>query len=209
MQVVRELADRPALAGELFYRPVKERAVVGFEPDLSAERQRVSVQAQESRRGQAEFGVPAFGPGIAEVDVDALCFTRGEELRQTRSVKIEEADVVKPSLQRALHGDDHRVRHLFDGYEQRVRHGGGGVCGEAALAAAELQLHMPESGEALQPLAAVFLGGIDQNVGAFLHSGGKIAPFSHSHGFSHSCQQNITFARKHQESSCAARADGV
>ena len=52
VQIVRDLAQRPALGGKLVKRPIEERGVVGFKLQLAARGEYLGVAAQEVRRGE-------------------------------------------------------------------------------------------------------------------------------------------------------------
>ena len=181
MQVVRDLAQLPALLLELLEREGEQRVVVGLEPDLAAERQHICIQRQKARIGQAALVLARFFPRVGEVDVDARNLAGGEHIEQMDRVPIQKPHIFDPALGHALHADDHRVRHFLDRGEENIRILRRGVGREAALAAAELQLQRPMSGELLQPAAAQCLGLCDHGGGAALHARDEVGLFSHSH----------------------------
>ncbi len=116
--------------------------------------QGVGIAAQKGRRGEPELGVPALGPGVAEVDVDALTLAGGKHGAQELCVRVDEAHVLNAAPVDLLHGEDHRVRHLLHGDVQGFGDRLGGVGRKAALAAAELHIQPLVAGKALQPPAA-------------------------------------------------------
>ena len=71
MQVVRDLAQLPALLLKLLEREGEQWVVIGLEPDLAAERQHVCIQRQKARVGQTALVLAGFLPRVGEVDVDA------------------------------------------------------------------------------------------------------------------------------------------
>ena len=182
MQVVRDLAQLPALLFKLLERESEQRVVVGLEPDLAAERQHVCIQRQKARVGQAALVLAGFLPRVGEVDVDARDLAGGEHVEQVDSVPVEKAHVFEPALRHTLHADDHGVRHFFDRGEENIRVLCGSVRREAALAAAEFQLQRLIAGEVLQPVAAQCLGVGDQGGRAALHARQQVLFLSHSHG---------------------------
>ena len=182
MEVPGDLGQFKAELGQLLHRELEEGLVVGFEVDLAAHFQHLTVQLQEVAVGQAALGVALAGPGIAEVHVDPVHLTGGEELGQLIGVGVHEKDVGKTGIDTALHGHHHGVRHHFNGNEQHVRLRCGGALGEAALAAAKLHPQFPSLGHQLPPAALVLIGVPDQLGGAALHPGDQIFLFSHPHG---------------------------
>ena len=144
-------------------------------------------------------------PGVGEVYVDARDLAGGEELRQQRGVPVEEADVGEPGVAHALHGDDHRVRDLLHGAEQRVRLRGGHPGGEAALAAAQLQAEALMSREIREPAPAVDFRGIFKQLGALFPARHEVGFFSHSQSISRSAQMITYPAQNFNEEKVANR----
>ena len=56
--------------------------------------QHPAVQLQEIAVGQAALFLVAFGPGIAEVDIDAVHLAGGEEVRQAGGVAVHKLSLI-------------------------------------------------------------------------------------------------------------------
>ena len=168
--------------GDLLQGPLEQLVVVAFEVDLAAHGQHPAVQLQEIAVGQAALFLVAFGPGIAEVDIDAVHLAGGEEVRQAGGVAVHKEHVVQPRVPGPLHGHHHGVGDLFHGDQQHVRLGGGGLRREAALAAAQLHPQLPGIGQKLPPAAPQGTGVRHQQGTAGFHPGQQILFLSHAHG---------------------------
>ena len=183
MEVVGHLAELVARLRELQNGEVEEGAVVGLEVNLAAHFQCPAVGRQEATVGQTALGLPLGGPGVAEVDVDEIHLVLGEVVGDQGGVAHHEEDVLQLQSHGPLHGDDHGVGDLLNGDEEDVRVLLGGLHGEAALAAAQLQPQLPgRRHERLLPLAPQGKAVLDLDGSAFLHSGEKVFLFSHPHG---------------------------
>ena len=205
VQVARHLAQFPAAGGQLLHAPLKERGVVGLEPDLPTRRERGGAELLEAGRGEPALELLLLRPGVGEIYVYAPRFALREEFAKLRGVPVEEAHVVKLRGANALHGYHHGVRHLLDGHEEHVRvllrHAGG----EAALAAAELDVQLGkrplaacEAAHIIQPAAPVLLRRRLQDGGAALHARLQVGFLSHSHIFHAPSRDDTTFRAKHQ-----------
>ena len=180
MEISRHLAQFPFFLFKLLQRPLKQRQIVCFHLKLPAHRQGVRIAAQEGRRRQAELRVPAFGPRIAEVQVDAVHFARAEDLTQVCGVKIQKSDVFQPRRFGTLHGKDHGVRHLLDGDNIAPWLALSQRAGKAALSAADFQQQRPAG---LSPAAAHCFRLGNQVFRTPFHARLQIVPFAHSHSF--------------------------
>ena len=143
VEVPGHIRQGEAKLRDLLHGPIKELIVVGFEMNLSAALQHLAVFFQEIPVGQPALFLVALGPGIAEINVQAIHLARGEQLRQQGGVRIDEEHIFQPLTDDPLHGHHHGVRHLLHGNEQRVRPGLRRSGGEAALAAAQLHPQLP------------------------------------------------------------------
>ena len=182
VEIPGDLLQLVARLGKLEEGPLKETAVVGLEMDLPAVGQNAPVALQKVRVGEAAPGVTVGGPGVAEVDIDALHLAGGEVVPQVGHVGVDEADVLEAHGLGPLHGDDHGVGHPLDGDEEDLRLGGGGLTGEAALAAAQLHPQLAAGGQELPPAAPPALGVLDLIVGTTLHPGDEVGFLTHTHG---------------------------
>ena len=198
VQVVGHFAQLPAFVFKLFQRPGEQRGVVGLEVNLTTHRQNVCVLTQEVGCGQTVLCVAALGPGIAEVDVNTVCFAVFEDLGELDHVTVHEANVFQTHFANAFHSNDHGIGNLFNGYQKYVGVCFCGVCGETALAAAQLQIKLFMAGISFRPLAAKFLRVFIHKSCTLVHSGCKIGSFSHSHIKSHSKLKHTTSMGKHQ-----------
>ncbi|CAN3998107.1 Phosphatidate cytidylyltransferase, partial [Dysosmobacter welbionis] len=181
MEVPGDLGQLKAEQRQLLHGEGEEVLIVRLEVDLPAHLQHLAVQPQEVAVGQAALGVAVAGPGIAEVDIDPVCLSRGKEQGQLVSIGVDEEHVGEPLGRAPLHGHDHGVRHPLHGDEQHVRLRRRCAGGEAALAAAQLQPQLPGLGHQLPPLARHGVGLPDQAVAAALHPGDQILFLSHPH----------------------------
>ena len=171
VKVIRHLAQFKAELGDLLLGESEEGGVVTLEVNLAALAQHLPVKLEEVAVGQTALGLIALGPGIAEVDVDAIDLAGGEEKGQLIGVGIHEEDVAQPRVAAALHSHHHGIGYHFDGEEQHVRFGGSGFGSEAALAAAELHAKLTGRGHQLAPMTAALIGIADQNRLAAFHTG--------------------------------------
>ena len=131
--------------------------------------------------GQAALFLVASGPGVAEIDVDAVHLAGGEKLRQAGGIAVHEKYIVQTCRLGPLHGHHHGVGDLFHGNQQHVRLGGGGLRREAALAAAQLHPQLPGIGQQLPPAAPQGTGVRHQQGRAGLHPGQQFFFLSHAH----------------------------
>ena len=169
--------------GELEQRPLKEIPVVCLEMDLPVLRQYLPVPQQEVRMGQPPLGVAVARPGVAEVDVDAGDLPRGKVLGQQSRIPVHEKDVVQLFGTYPLHGDHHGVGHPLHRDIQGLGILLRGLRREAALAAAQLQVHRLRLGHQFPPIPPPRLRIGDQDPGAALHPGDQVGFSSHSHGY--------------------------
>ena len=181
MEVPGDLRQSKAELGKLLHGELEEGLVVRFEMNLPAHFQHLAVELQKVPVGQPPLGVAAAGPGVAEIDVDAVHLAGGEEIGELVRVGADKPDVGKARADAALHGHHHGVGHHIHRQEQHVRLGGGGVGGEAALAAAQLQVDLPGLGHQIPPMAGAVVGVPDEPVRAALHPGNQVFLFPHSH----------------------------
>jgi len=149
--------------------------------NLSAAFQHLAIFFQEIPVGQPALFLVALGPGIAEINVQAIHLARGEQLRQQGGVRIDEEHIFQPLTDDPLHGHHHGVRHLLHGNEQRVRQGLRRSGGEATLAAAQLHLQPLRLGIQLPPMAPHGLRLADPAALAGVHARVQILLFSHTH----------------------------
>ena len=73
MQIVDQIAHLEITRLKIRQRLRKQRHIIGLEPDFTAVDQKIAVLHQLSGMGQPALGIlGAFGPGIAEVDINPL-----------------------------------------------------------------------------------------------------------------------------------------
>ena len=103
MEVPGHLGESEAELRDLLHGKLKQGRVVRFEMDLSARPQDLSVQLEKIPVGQAALGVPFGGPGVAEVNIDAVHLAGLEEGGKLIGVGVHEKDVVQPLGSASLH----------------------------------------------------------------------------------------------------------
>ena len=143
VQIPGHFREGKAELGDLLHGEFEERLVVGLEVNLAAGLEHLPVELEEVAVGQAALGVAVAGPGIAEVDVNAVHFAGSEKVGQLVGVGVHEEHVGKSRVHAPFHGHHHGVGHPLHSDEQHVRLSGGSTSSEAALAAAQLQPQLP------------------------------------------------------------------
>ena len=88
MEIPGDLGQLKAKLGQLLHGELEQGLVVSLEVDLTAHFQHLTVQLQEVAVSQAALGMALAGPGIAEVDVDPVHLTGGEELGELVGVGV-------------------------------------------------------------------------------------------------------------------------
>ena len=131
--------------------------------------------------GQTALGILLSGPGIGEVDEQAVDLLTGENLLKVGHVHVDVEDVGQLHALGLLHGDHHGLPAALHGDHQHIGVGGGGLGGELALAAADL--HPEGGGVGLQASPVALQQGRlgDPQGGAALHTDVQILHFTHSH----------------------------
>lgn len=182
VEIPGDLAQGVARRRELQQGELKEGLVVGLELHLPSVPEDLPVGLQEAPMGQAALGLALGRPGVAEVDVDAVRLAGGEVVRQQGGVSHHEKYVLQVQGHGPLHGHHQSVRDLLDGDEEHVRVFPGGLHGEPALAAAQLQTKLPGLGHQRltpAPPQGEAVGHMDG--GAALHPGDQVFLFPHPH----------------------------
>ena len=149
--------------------------------NLAVVLEHLAVELQEIAVRQPALGLPLGRPRVAEVDIDAVDLACIENFGQLVGVDVDEEDVAQPRACRALHGHDHRVGDLFHRDEQHIGFGGGGLGGEAALAAAKLYADLLRLGHQFAPVSLALVWVLDLIRPAPLHAGKQVFLFAHSH----------------------------
>ena len=152
--------------------------------------------------GQPPLGVAVAGPGIAEVDIDAVYLTRSKEQRKLRHVPIHKKDVVQFLGADPLHGDHHGVRHPFHRNIERLWILRRSLRRKAALAAAQLQKDLLRLGHQLPPLSLPLLRVGNQHPGTAFHPHSQVRFFSHSHSLAHLVWAIISYQNALLQSFC-------
>ena len=183
--------DFEARLGEIAAGGQVQVVVVGLEPDLPAGGQQGLVAEQLPGVGQAALVVAGRGPGVAEVDVDALhLLAGGEQLGQALDVVGAQGHVVRLLLAVGLldvpPGHAQNVQADIDADEIHVPVGVGRLGQEHALAAAQVQVDGPGAAEHLLPAALLRL-----RLGDIVRAGGQLRPgpglSTYAHGTSPCC----------------------
>ena len=191
VEVPGDLGQGKPHLGELKQGPLEQVVVVCFELDLASLLQHTAVAPQEIHVGKAAAGVLDRRPGVAEIDKDKIHLAGGEILVQCGGITVDEEHVGEAQGLTALHGDDHGVGHSLYGDIQVIRVGGGRLGGEAALAAAQLQIQSGGVGLALPPAALFLFRLLHPQRATRLHPGNQVFLLAHSH-FPHLiCFRNI------------------
>ena len=193
MEITGDLRELEPNLGELEQGPLKQVMVVCLEVDLTLPGKDLTVAQKKIRMGQAALGVPVAGPGITEIDVDAIHLAGGEEFGQAGGVAVDKEDIVQIHGAYPLHGDDHSVRHPFHRNVEGLRILCGGLGSKTPLTAAQFQVENACLGHQAHPAAPQGGRIRDQNTGTPLHPGGQVGLFSHSHRFIHLTKSIITY----------------
>ena len=106
--------------------------------DLSPVFQDSPVEHQEILVGQSPAGVAVGGPGVAEVDEQAVHLAGGKKLPEQGGVPVHEKDVAQSFGGTPLHGHDHSVRDPLHRDVEDVRVLLRRLGGKAAFSAAKL-----------------------------------------------------------------------
>ena len=181
MEIPGDLRERIARLGELEQGIFKQVPVIRLKVDLSTSTEHPAVQDQKVLVGQPPPGVAVGGPGVAEVDKQAVDLVRGEVLPQPGRVTIHKKHIGQTPLSAALHGHDHGVRHPL---HRQIEHIGilrRGLRCEAAFTAPQLQPDLLRIRLQFPPVPALLLRCLDQEAGAALHPRDQIGLFSHAH----------------------------
>ena len=181
MEVPGDLPELIARMGELEEGPLEEAPVVRLEVDLPSIPEDPPVELQEVGVGEPPLGVAVGGPGVAEVDVDALHLAGGEVVGQPGHVGVDEEHILQLHGLGPLHGHHHGVGDPLHRHKEHLWLPLGGLTGEAALAAAQLQAQLAPRGEPLPPPAPPELRVLHLIGRAPLHPGDQIGLFPHTH----------------------------
>ena len=134
--------------------------------------------------GQPPLGVALGGPGVAEIEVDALHLAGREKLRQVRAASASMKNTLLSSsglLARSM------AMTMASGTrstatKRHIRLRRRRLAGEAALAAAQLQAQLLRAGHQLPPVAPLGLGVSGSATGRRPPSGARDSSFSFAWG---------------------------
>lgn len=96
VEIPGDLREQESRSGELKQGPLKQIAVVCFKVDLALAGEDLAVAQQKVRMGEPPFGVTVAGPGVAEIDVDAVHLTGGEKVGKAGGVAVNEKTLCRP-----------------------------------------------------------------------------------------------------------------
>ena len=94
MQIISHCRQGPATFAELVEGEIEETGIIGLEVNLAVFPQEPCVAVEETAVRQAPFGMALLGPGIAEVDEEAVHFPWGKNIFHAGYVKAQELDIV-------------------------------------------------------------------------------------------------------------------
>ena len=138
VQVPGDFGEGVSRLGELEQGVLEQVAVVRFKMDLPSVLQDSTVEHQEILVGQTPPGVAVGGPGVAEVDEQAVHLAGGKKLPEQGGVPVHEKDVAQSFGGAPLHSHDHSVRDPLHRDVEDVRVLLGRLGGKAAFSAAKL-----------------------------------------------------------------------
>ena len=133
VQVLCGGGDGPAGFRDGFQGIVKESHVVGLELDLAFRGKDPVIEGHELRGGEAALGVPVLGPRVGEVQVDAVHFALGEDVRKGSRVNAEEVEVGQEQEGALFHGLQKYAGVALDADIVDFGVGSGKFCDETAF----------------------------------------------------------------------------
>ena len=94
MQIIRHFRQGPATFPEFFQCEIEEACIIGLEVNLAALTEEPCVAVEETAIRQAPLGMALLGPGVAEIDEEAVYFAGRKNIFQPGHVEAQELDVV-------------------------------------------------------------------------------------------------------------------
>ena len=181
MEIPGQILHFQATQSEFFHRELEKGRIVGLVVDLAAFFDDTAVLIQESAVGQTALGILLSGPGIGEIDKQAIDLAAFKDLLDFFHIHIDVEYILKTHSLGLFHGHNHSFPATLHSDQQYIGICFSSFCSKLTLAAANFHPQGSCIGLQRTPVALQCSRLGDAQVAAAIHTAVTILHFSHSH----------------------------